>query len=238
MAILKSCFDRTVQKEPEVEQVGRLTPRAKGSNTKKLLDEFCRGFRRADNNTFEVFYLKSEQLINKHIAAFEAADHVILAFPLYTDAMPGIVKGFIEGLQQSCRRKSNPTLGFIVQSGFPEAIHTQNVSRYLEKLSARLGCKCTGIVRRGGVEGIHYGSAKAGRKLFNTFYELGRAYSSTGRMDAVICKKLASPEVFPSWVAAILRIVRTLGLLDIMWNRELKKNKAYDRRFSAPYCDS
>jgi NAD(P)H-dependent FMN reductase len=214
------------------------SPRGKNSNTKRLLDEFRRGFLEENNNTLDIFYLKSEKLIDEHIAAFEAADHVILAFPLYTDAMPGIVKGFIEGLQQFCRRQSNPTLGFIVQSGFPEAIHTQYVHLYLKKLCKRLGCKYTGTARRGGVEGIRYGSAKAGRKLFKMFYDLGRAYSSTGEFDRVICKKLVSPTVFPTWVVAILRVLNRLGLLDIMWNRELKKNKAYDRRFCTPYCDN
>ena len=70
------------------------------------------------------------------------------------------------------------------------------------------------------------------------FYDLGRAYSSTGEFDEVICKKLASPTVFPTWVVTILRVLNRLGLLDIMWNRELKKNKAYDRRFCTPYCDN
>jgi len=214
------------------------SPRGKGSNTKRLLDEFSRGFLEGNDNTLDIHYLKSEKLIDEHVAAFGAADHVILAFPLYTDAMPGIVKGFIEGLQHLCGRESNPMLGFIVQSGFPEAIHTRYVNLYLQKLCKRLGCKYTGTARRGGVEGIRYGSAKAGRKLFKMFYELGRAYSRTGEFDEAICKKLASPAVFPGWVVVILRVVNRIGLLDIMWNRELKKNNAFERRFHAPYCDS
>jgi len=55
--------------------------------------------------------------------------------------MPGIVKVFIESLEPLCSREGNPDVGFIVQSGFPEAIHSRYVEKYLEKPSLRLGCR-------------------------------------------------------------------------------------------------
>ena len=48
--------------------------------------------------------------------AFEKAECVLLGFPLYTDAMPGIVKAFIDRLEPFIGRKHNPPIGFLVQS--------------------------------------------------------------------------------------------------------------------------
>ena len=78
---------------------------------------------------------------DKFLKLFQEAEQVLLAFPLYTDCMPGIVKVFIESLEPLCSREGNPDVGFIVQSGFPEAIHSRYVEKYLEKPSLRLGCR-------------------------------------------------------------------------------------------------
>jgi len=76
---------------------------------------------------------------DEFVQAFAEAECAWLGFPLYTDAMPGIVKHFIDALEPLAGRKNNPPLGFLVQSGFPEGLHSRYVERYLEKLAARLG---------------------------------------------------------------------------------------------------
>jgi hypothetical protein len=67
------------------------------------------------------------------VQAFTEAETVLIAHPLYTDAMPVIVKDFIEQLKPFVGRESNPTLGFILQSGFVEAAHSRYVVRYWQK---------------------------------------------------------------------------------------------------------
>ena len=115
------------------------SPRGKDSNTKVLLEHFINGFMKTDGNTYEVAYLIRVKDRGSFINLFQEAEQVLLAFPLYDDAMPAIVKTFIESLEPLCRREGNPDIGFIVQSGFPEAIHSRYVERYLAKLAARLG---------------------------------------------------------------------------------------------------
>ena len=88
------------------------------------------------------------------VQAFAGAECVLLGFPLYTDAMPGMVKHFIEALEPLAGRKDNPSLGFLVQSGFPEGLHSRYVERYLEKLAERLGCPYLGTIVKGNGEGV------------------------------------------------------------------------------------
>ena len=75
------------------------SPRGKESNTKILMDHFARGFTQGNENRIEVIYLNKTQDTDKHLEKFKNSRHAILAFPLYTDAMPGIVKYFIETLK-------------------------------------------------------------------------------------------------------------------------------------------
>ena len=73
--------------------------------------------------------------------------------------------------------------GCIVQSGFPEPNHSQYVARYMEKLAERLGCVYKGTVIRGGVEGIKGQPPLMTRKLFKSFYQLGKYFGHTRNFD-------------------------------------------------------
>ena len=122
------------------------SPRAKGSNTKVLLEHFINGFVTTEGNTYELVYLVRVKESDNFVKLFQEAEQVLLAFPLYWDAMPAIVKVFIESLEPLCGREGNPDIGFMVQGGFPEAIHSHYVERYLEKLAGRLGWRYKGPV--------------------------------------------------------------------------------------------
>ena len=57
------------------------------------------------------------------VEAFARPNAPVIGFPLYTDAMPAVVKYFIEALEPLVGRRDNPPIGFLVQSGFPEGLH-------------------------------------------------------------------------------------------------------------------
>jgi multimeric flavodoxin WrbA len=99
------------------------SPRGKKSNTNFLLQHFLNGFEATSGNSYELFYLNHLKDTDRFVRDFAGAEIVLLTHPLYTDAMPGMVKGFIEALEPLCGREDNPELGFIVQSGFGEAEH-------------------------------------------------------------------------------------------------------------------
>ncbi|MCK5061443.1 NAD(P)H-dependent oxidoreductase [Candidatus Parcubacteria bacterium] len=206
------------------------SPRGTKSNTDILINSFLDGFMRSDGNTYELAYLKRIKESNNFIKLFQATEQVLLAFPLYLDGPPAIVKTFIELLEPLCGRADNPGVGFIVQSGFPEANHSRWLERYLKKLASRLNCEYKGTVIKGGVEGIQALPALASRKLLRSFYKLGKTFGETGEFDQQIVRKLAQPErltKFQFWRFNLLG--------KFYWNTMLRKNKAFGKRFDKPY---
>jgi multimeric flavodoxin WrbA len=231
------------------------SPRGAASNTSVLLASFMEGFVSLPGNTCETVLLVHRKQNDEFVRLFREAEHILLAFPLYFDAMPSSVKEFIESLEPLCGRPGNPTLGCIVQSGFPEALHSQPVAAYLEKLALRLGCPYKGTVIKGGAEGIRVpplqenwlqkGIVAVGKAtnlgrvghLFDTkkmcrrFFELGRIYAQSGEFDQELVKKLAQPEKlnrFGLWVVQA-------SIHGLYWNPVLKKNGAYPLRFARPF---
>lgn len=94
-----------------------------------------------------------------------------------------------------------------VQGGFPEAIHSRYVEKYLEKLALRIGCRYTGTIIKGGVEGIQTQPNWMTRKLFQSFYEFGKTFGETGEFDEQIMIKLARPERYSKLQLLILRLL-------------------------------
>ncbi len=213
------------------------SPRGERSNTRILMENFERGFVETAGNRVEVHYLAREQDVQALREAFVKADVALLAFPLYTDAMPGMVKAFIEALQPLCGRPGNPPIAFLVQSGFPEALHGRYVERYLEKLARRLGCRYLGTIVKGGVEGIQSQPPDWTRKLFEHFYQLGRTFGAEQRLDPARLRSLAKPERYPLFSQWVFRLLSKTGLLNFYWDGQLKQNLAYERRFARPYVE-
>jgi NAD(P)H-dependent FMN reductase len=213
------------------------SPRGKGGNTKILVEEFLDGFEVNVGNSYELFYLRRVQETHRFRQAFSQAEHVLLAFPLYTDAMPGLVKAFIESLEPFCGKEDNPDIGFIVQSGFPEAVHSRYVERYLEKLASRLGCTYIGTIVKGGAEGVRTMPEAANRKLFAAFYQLGKVFGETGQFDEALVHQLARPERYPQVLGPVFQLFLKTKLATSYWDNQLRENDAYERRFARPYAD-
>ena len=211
------------------------SPKGMGSNTKILLDHFLNGFTAGGNHSHEVVYLSRGKNSELPLKKFGEAQTVLLAFPLYYDSMPGLVKDFIESLKPLCGREENPDLGFLVQSGFPEAIHSRYVERYLEKLSRRLGCRYLGTMVKGGVEGIRVMPSRMTKKLFGRFYELGKTLGEHGRFEEKALRTLAGPEKYSQPSLLRLRLLNKTGLASFYWDMKLKQNAAYKKRFARPY---
>jgi len=213
------------------------SPRGTNSNTKLLLEQFLKGFSETPGNEYELFYLNHVDKQDEFVYKFSSDELVLLACPLYTDAMPAIVKTFIESLSALRGRKDNPSIGFIIQSGFPEAIHSRPLERYMVKLAKRLGCPLYGTAVRGGIEGIQSMPPYMTKKVFNLFYTLGKDFGATGRYDPEIVKKVTGRERFSNAAKITVKIMSVLKLSDIFWNSLLKKNNAYDRRYARPYAE-
>lgn len=210
------------------------SPRQKKSNSTILINHFLNGYHDSTNHNFPIHYLAAVQKNSEHLQATKQADTLLIIFPLYTDAMPGQVKFFFESLAEINLKRKN--IGFIVQSGFPEAYHSIFVERYLEKLSKRLQCNYIGTVIKGGVEGIQIMPPSMTNKLYNSFYELGKHFALTRKFKPEIVAKLRHPYRMSAMRRGVLRLMIATGLANFYWNKKLKENNAFEKRFARPYA--
>ncbi len=151
--------------------------------------------------------------------------------------MPGVVKNFIEALEPLRGRENNPPIGFLVQSGFPEGLHSRYVERYLEKLALRLGSPYLGTIVKGGGEGTRINPPEATQGLFEKLISLGSSFASSGQLDSAILKEIAKPERYPLALNPIFRLFLRLPIAHGYFDRMLKENDAFERRFDAPFVE-
>ena len=204
-------------------------------NTEILLGELIRGFTEADGGSVDVDYLNTEIRRQEAVEAFAESEVVLLCFPLYHHAMPGIVMTWLETLEPLDAHRQ-VKLGFLVQSGLPEARQSRYVERFLERLPSRLGCAYLGTMVRGGVEAMRFAPDFLFRRLHGG---LRRPGAGTGRHGAVrpgTIARLAGREVLPRWRIGFFLAMKSLGFADRSWNDLLKKNGAWAVRFDRPYA--
>ncbi len=64
------------------------------------------------------------------------ADNIIIIAPNYIHSIPAGTLDFIYTLPQS---QKNQSIGFIIQSGYPESSESEIVCRYLKRFGERMG---------------------------------------------------------------------------------------------------
>lgn len=211
------------------------SPRGKGSNTTILMDAFLKGFMKKEGNHFEVFYLNKkydEPTLQKNFLHSEA---IIVAFPLYTDAMPGIVKEYFELLEPYKRVNPGLKLGYVVQSGFPESYQSFFIARYLKKITGYFEAEYLGTIIKGGVEGIQIKPNWMKRGILKKFEKLGYHFAHAEEFDRKLIEKLAKPVHLPPFTLIIYRLMHLLRLSNFYWDMQLKKNQAFEKRWDKPY---
>jgi len=211
------------------------SPRAERGNTSTLLGDLIEGFAKNAADMVEMHYLNSPSRRCAAAEAFQRCDVAIIAFPLYMHAMPGIVMTWLESLEPLGHGRQ-VKIGFIVQSGLPEARQSRAVEAFLKRLPSRLGGEHLGTVVRGGVEAMQFAPAFMFRKMRRAFAELGGQLASDGRFDEATITDLAGHETMPAWRRAIFRVLKLMGVADKCWNIPLKKNRAFEQRFDAPHA--
>jgi multimeric flavodoxin WrbA len=210
------------------------SPRYKNSNSGILIDQFLKGF--PSGSDIVQSYLVGNENRKKAFVDFVESDTVLLIFPLYTDCMPGIVKEFFEALV-SAEVSKKKRVGFIVQSGFQESIHSEAVERYLEKFTIRLGHIYLGTLIKGGVEGIKIMPPGMTKKLFSQFEKLGSYFAEFNNFDPQIMKQFRKPYKFSPLRVFFFKLISKTGLTNFYWNMNLKKNNAFEQRFDKPFSN-
>lgn len=207
------------------------SPRGRKGNTPIFLREIAAGF----GGPTETYALARLHETEQMVQAFAEVECVILGFPLYTDSMPGIVKHFIEALEPFVGRAHNPSLGFVVQSGFPEGLHSRYVERYLEKLAGRFGSPYLGTVVRGNGEATRVLPDNANKGLFADLQALGAGLAAKGYFDPAVLAKIAHPERYSAILGPVFQLFLRLPIGHFYFDDMLKKNGMYEHRFDQPF---
>jgi hypothetical protein len=203
----------------------------------KMLSRVAEGWQSAGSERAQVetLHLARRGDFERAVEAFAEADTVLLGMPLYADAMPSLVKEYVEALAPRVGLPANPRLAFLVQSGFSEALHSRGVERYFEKLARRLDAPCAGTIVRGGGESLGSMPEEANRKLWARLEALGESLAREGRFDAELLSAVAGVERFSAPVAAVLKAALVWPLPLVMWDAEMRKKGGYERRNARPY---
>jgi hypothetical protein len=128
-------------------------------------------------------------------------------------------------------------VGFLVQSGFPEGLHSRYIERYLEKLAARLGSPYLGTIVKGNGEGTRVMPADMTRSLFENLQAVGAGLSRHGNFDPQVLARISAPESFPSYLGPVFKVFMRLPMAHSYFDNMLKKNGVYEQRFAQPFVD-
>ena len=205
------------------------SPRGKTGNSEIILTNLIEGLSVSPDVSTEVIQLNRPSSREEAAQKIASADCAILVFPLYTDAMPGIVMDFIEKLEPYKSSLVNLNLGFIVHSGFPEGKQSRAVEKYLVRLTTLLGAKFAGTVVAAGSMGL---SAKRQKVI----RQLGRRLPETMVFDTELISRASQFEELSRAMIPIMTILCKAGLLNSYWDKDLKKNGVFADRFSKPYA--
>lgn len=198
------------------------SPKGARSNTKKFMDRICEGFEQTQGNSCEEYFLIRENGKSPATETIQSADILLVGFPLYMTAMPGIVKAFIERMPESGEPRKK--LCFFAQCGFPESYQIEPMECYFPKLARRLGYEYLGTLFKGFGSSLEIMPPAVNRKTLDAFYELGKKLGETGKLDGVVLRELKRPERLTGMGLFSYRLLGALGMLDSYTRMQLKKN--------------
>ncbi len=202
------------------------SPRRRGSNSalilRKTVEALC--------GRVEIRDLKEGDKWEEWAEAFKREKHVMFFMPLYVHAMPSHVMAFIEKLQAS-----KGSISFFVQSGFPESSQSHYLEAYFEQLALRLGRTYIGTAIKGGVEGLQVRPAKAQEKIMEPMVKAIVNLVYEGNFNPANIRQLAKPIRLGMGMKILFKLLIKIGLINFLWDQQLKENHAYEKRFDRPY---
>ncbi len=201
------------------------SPRKSRSNTGIILNKVAEIL----GDRVEIRDLKEKEKWDQWTDKFAKEEHVMFFMPLYVHAMPSHMMEFIEKLQPS-----KGSISFFVQSGFPESSQSYYLEAYFEQLALRLGRTYLGTAIKGGVEGMQMRPVKARDKMIEPMVSAIVNLVDQGKYSQADIKKLAIPVRFGMIVIIVFKLLARTGLVNAMWDQQLKENGAFEKRFDRP----
>ena len=178
--------------------------------------------------------VRTEERTAALLAAVDAADIVILAFPLYVDGLPYLVTQALEQIaahragETSIRR---PLFLAIANCGFPEAQHNATALAICRQFADEAGFAWAGGLALG------EGGAISGRSLAEVG---GMAHNVVAALD-LAAAALAAGEPVPTEAVALMArpfIPASAYMLmgDLGWLMQARRNRALTRLAARPFA--
>jgi multimeric flavodoxin WrbA len=151
--------------------------------------------------------LRSVDRWNDVLLAVDAADLVLLAFPLYVDTLPAPV---IEALERIAARRAalaplrSQRFAAIINCGFPEAQHMENAKAVCMLFTRQAGFQWAGALALAGGEGLVHGTPLAeldGRAIpLKQSLEMAALALAQGESIPQEATDLLAKPVIPGWL--------------------------------------
>ncbi len=207
------------------------SPRGQKSNSNVITKWFLNGYRK-DN---KIFFLNKVKQYESYLSEASLYDELLFIMPLYVDGMPGQVKCFFETMHKYKNQFENKKVTFIIHSGFGEGIQNRSLETYLNRYAEIMNMTNHGVIILPGSEGFRLMPPSMTKKKNKIVSELGKCYMNSKPYDTTLKSKLIKNESTSKFGKICFTVFSKLGLTNMYWNGELKKNNAYEKRFDAPY---
>jgi len=147
--------------------------------------------------------------------------------------MPGLVMRFIEHLEPVNPGTKN--IGFILQCGFSEGFQCSWLERYFQVLAQQLNMNYLGTFIKPESAGVYASPKLMTRSLFKNLQKFGEIYEETHQFDQTIIQKMKQPWEITGFGLTMMKTVQRLGVIDMFWNKMIKKHNAFEKRFDRPF---
>lgn len=213
------------------------SPRPRETSTSEALGRYLLGSLGRAGVASEVLHLvalRGPRVEEVVVPAVAASDLVVLASPVYVDALPAPVTAALERLAAARAHlppRDAPRLVAIVNCGFPEVLHTRAALEVCRAFAGAAGLAWAGGLGLGGGEALHGAPLDgAGRIVARVRVALDLA------ADALLAGH-AVPDEAVACLAAPLVPSRMYTLLgNLRWLREARRNGALLRLWDRPYA--
>jgi multimeric flavodoxin WrbA len=205
-----------------------------------MLERIREGMATAGQVEWEEIFLNRTRFHDEAAERLAGANGLIFGYPLYIDTMPAVMLRFLEILYANSAsvrviRESGIRALFLIHSGFPDGVHTAHLEEIHRRLCETLGLEYAGTIRKPGSEGVRLMPPAMQKKLFSILRDAGEALAKRADFVPGTHDELVRHERFGIFQKALLRLGAAIGVTNMYWNKMLKQNGAWEKRFKAPY---
>jgi hypothetical protein len=201
------------------------SPKGRNSSSFLLGSQLADGLRNHEVTVREELVqpaLRSEEGIQRLLAAVDASDPVVFSFPLYVDSLPSPLTRLLELVAErrsTAAAKGAPRLAVIVQCGFPESHQCDTAVGICRLFAERTGMRWAGALAMGMGGSLERGFRKlpgGGRNVLRALDMASESLARGGGIPGEATELFARP-LMPRWMYALLG--------NAGWRMRLRRNR-------------